>query len=198
MDKLTFTMLKDASYAIRMEAAQSLIKLGPPHAPETDPEAYLKAARPYNEGVTSRLKAEKDDRVKIWLLVLTLMYDDKQAEPAVSKIAAYLKVENPPVQINALQALSLLGTNAKPVLTPIRETLRVHDQLVSAAAVTCLMALGATAKPAIPDLEQLQSAAKDEELKKAYGRAITVIRSAVDAPPQPPKKDPPKKDPPKK
>src|SRR5690349_3530314 len=73
MDKLVLVLLKDQSAAVRMEAMQSMIVLGPPHT--DNPAAYPKLVAPYLEEINRRLKTEKDHGVKIWLYLVQMMYD---------------------------------------------------------------------------------------------------------------------------
>ena len=79
MDKLIFKLIRDPSAAVRMEACHSLVLLGPPYT--QDPNNYPAVAKPYIDIVSARVKGlELDPSVKVWLMLLHIMYDDRELD----------------------------------------------------------------------------------------------------------------------
>jgi hypothetical protein len=199
MDKLVYALLKDDSAAVRMEAMQSMIVLGPPYT--TNPALYPKLVAPYLEEINQRLKLEKDDTVKIWLYVVQMMYDDRTVEGKdgnMVKIAGYLSAKEDALKVQALGALAILGPRAKPVVIDITQCVKDPESSVVIAALTTLVTMGSAAKFALGDLQKQLVITKDKDLKKTFEEAIKIIKEGR-AEPEPEKKDDPKKkDEPKK
>jgi len=223
MDKLVFTMLKDPSAVVRMEVAQSLLVLGPPSG-GNDPKAYVTEVKPYLDALLFRLKdakdkGETDNGVRIWLLVIQMMYDDRTIDTNIQKIAYYINAVEVAVRIHALNALALLGPRAQLASSEIRGAIFQKEPTVVVAAAECLVAMGFDGKYALPDLERLKAdlearlkttrgvagtpnefiekkaEADDKLLKTAIENAIKIITTAKK---EEPKKEEPKKDPAKK
>jgi hypothetical protein len=192
MDKLVFALLKDPSAAVRMEAMQSMIVLGPPHT--TDPAAYPKLVAPYLAEIDRRLKAEKDHGVKIWLYLVQMMYDGGTIKENTKKIAEYLSGNDDNLKVQALNALAVLGPQAKEVLVEITDCLKMMPVEVPAAAISCILSMGNTGRYALDELEKLQKTTPNKDLKKLAEEAIKALKTLKNEPAAPPKKD----DPPKK
>jgi HEAT repeat protein len=188
MSKLMHTLLKDDSAAVRMEALQSLIVLGPPHV--TKSSDYGNVIKPYLAILTSRLKDEKDPGAKIWLRVVTMMYDDRAIAANVKEIAKAIIAPDPNLRVQALNALAVVGPKAKPVVEEITGALgQMENPPVVIAAASCLVTMGDAGKSAIPELEKWAAATKDadpkskvlKEQQKAilhpiYTRAIAALK----------------------
>jgi hypothetical protein len=176
MDKLVFTLLKDPSMMVRLEACQALLVLGPPNTP--DSKAYVAEVGPYLNAVTQRIaKDEKDTGVRIWLLVVEMMYDDRSFEKNVPTIARFVESAEVGNRIHALNALGVLGARAQPALPEVRRALLQQDGTVVVSAIACLIAMGEAGKDAIGDLERLQKETKDEVIKKLAEGAIASIKA---------------------
>ncbi|OWK36606.1 hypothetical protein FRUB_09169 [Fimbriiglobus ruber] len=179
-------MLKDTSNIVRMEAATSLLLIGPPFVVEKgdNPNAlteYEKAVQPLLDGpggLIARLKVEKDPTVKVWIMMVSISYDDRLIDETITKIAAYAGAPEAATRIQALMALGLLGPRAKAALPQIRDSLQQKEPVVVANAISCLTLLGDEAKPAIPDLEKLKAETKIDPLKELASKAIDSIRTA--------------------
>jgi HEAT repeat protein len=190
MDKLVYALLKDDSAAVRMEAMQSMIVLGPPYT--TNPAAYPALVAPYLTEINQRLKLEKDDTVKIWLYVVQMMYDDRSVDANMKKIAEFLTAREDALKVQALGALAILGPRARPVVADITQCIKDPEQTVAVAALTTLVTMGGAAKFALGDLEKQLAATKDKDLKKTFEQAIKIIKEGK-VEPEPKKKDDPKK-----
>lgn len=193
MKKLVFDLLKDHSAAVRMEAMQSMIVLGPPHTANS--AEYPKLVAPYLAEINQRLKLEKDDTVKIWLYVVQMMYDDRAVDGKdgnMRKIAEYLTAKEDVLKVQALGALAVLGPRARPVVADVIQCTRDPDRTVVVSALTTLVTMGGAAKFALDDLRKQQAAATDKDLKQLFESAIKIITEGK-AEPDPEKKDEPKK-----
>jgi HEAT repeat protein len=165
-------MADDSSAAVRMEAVQSLVLLGPP---EVAPELYAEKVTPFYDAVKARLKNEKDKTVVIWLYMLQMRLNGADLnEETIKKVTAFLDDPLPAVRVHALTALGLMGDKARPALGGIARALDSSDGYVVAAAITSLAALGKTAEPVLPDLMKLTQS-KDEVLKALATEAIAII-----------------------
>jgi HEAT repeat protein len=193
MHRLVFDLLKDECAAVRMEAMQSMIVLGPPYT--ANPAAYPKLVAPYLAEINQRLRLEKDDTVKIWLYVAQMMYDDRTVDGKdgnMRRIAEYLAAREDALKVQALGALAVLGPRAKPVLAEITQCVRDPEPTVVYAALTTLVTMGSAAKFALGDLQKQQAAVKDKDLKQLFETAIKIIKDGKNEP-GPEKKDDPKK-----
>jgi HEAT repeat protein len=194
---LAGTFLKDPAAAVRLDAVQALILLGPPayrpgNPATNDPGDYALKVKPYLDPTVAQLKVEKDKGIQIWLTLLVMKYDGSQVTDAnVRQIANHVSGDNPYPRVQALAALAMLGPVAKPAVPAITGALSSTDPETLGAALNTVTALGETAKPAVPELEKLKAGAKDEWVQKAAGYAIDVIQGKVkpgDPPPAAPKK----------
>jgi HEAT repeat protein len=193
MDKLVFALLKDDSSAVRLEAMQSMIVLGPPHT--KDPAEYPKVIARYLEEIALRQKLEKDHTVKIWLYLVEMMYDDRAIEGNIHKIAEYLNSDDNNQRLQALNALAVVGPLARPALGEIIDCLKHPDpeRDVPVAAIYTLLAMREAARYALDDLVKLEETTKDEDLKRLFGEAIKYIREGKTELEQRKKDDPKKK-----
>jgi HEAT repeat protein len=204
LNALSTDYLKDASAAVRVEAAQSLILLGPPgYRPPNpnnpaDPGDYAVKVKPYLDAAVSALKVEKDKGAQIWLQFLVMRYDGSQVtESNVRAIANHIAGDDLDARVQALNALVMLQDKAVPAVPAITGLLKSDDPSTRAMAINTLTALGPVAKSALPELERLKTTEKEDQLKKAAEYAADVItgkvKPAVPAagapmPPMPPKK----------
>ena len=183
---LRFMLEHDKSAAVRLEAANSLILLGPPAF--TTAADYLKAIHPSFDLATTRLTgktvdgkkaAREDDRtVQVWLYVLQMMLDDRVIKDTMPKVAEYLQDQSLVVRAQTLNALASMGAQSEPVLPQVRECLKTYkDQpILMAAVMRVLVAMGKNvAGGVVPDLEEFAKETKDEELKKLTLETIDAL-----------------------
>jgi HEAT repeat protein len=184
MKGLANTLLRDDSAAVRLEAAQALILLGPPAYKQDNPADYVQAIRPFLDPVLARQKVEKDKAVQIWLQVLVMRYDGSQlTDSNVLKLAESVTNPDPAARYHALTALGMLGEKARPAVPKMAQALSFEEPELVATALTALAALGEHARAALPDLGRLRGATKDEALKAAVGETIDIITGKKKPPP---------------
>ena len=173
-------LLKDPSKAVRLEAIQSQLLLGPPTS--KDPDQYVKEAQPHIDEVLRRLgpgtdkaPAEKDPSVRLWLHALVLMYDDRQAAAAVKEMAAAVTALDPAVRVQGLTALTVCGPLAGRAVEEVRLALRAKEPEVAKAAVMCLLRMGAEGRKAVADLQAVAAAGSDDELKRMAAEVARLL-----------------------
>ena len=173
-------LLKDPSKAVRLEAIQSLLLLGPP--PPRDPDLYEKEAQPFIDEMVKRLDkgtdkapGEKDPSVRLWLHTLLLSYDVRQAATAMKELTAAVTAADRTTRVQGLTALTVCGPLSAGALTEVRAALRAAEPDVAKAAVMCLLRMGIEGRKAVGDLQQLAASATDEELKKMATEAARLL-----------------------
>ncbi len=187
MSTLNLRMIRDPSAAVRAEACQALVVLGPPRP--ANPADYPAKAGPFIKTISDRLAAEKDTAVKIWLQLLIVMYDDRQFDTVLKSLGTQAASAEPAVRVQALQALALLGPKARPALASVTGAMFQPDDkaYVAATAVNTLMSMGDEARAGLADLERLEAETKNENLKKLVTKALKTLRkgkpAAVATPP---------------
>lgn len=188
MQALVNTLLKDDSAAVRLEAVQSLILLGPPAY--KDPSEYPALIKPYLTPVMDRQKVEKDKAVQIWLQVLVMRYDGTQlTDQNILKLAESISSTDPAARYHALTALGMLGPQAKPAVPQIAAALAFDEPDLVIAALATLATLGEHANQALPELHRFKGLVKDEGLKQVVDETIDVVSGKKK--PQPPAPPPP-------
>lgn len=182
VEKLLNTFLNDKSAAVRLQAAQSLIALGPPT--NSNPQEYIKTVKPWLNILAEKLKtdnkSERDPTVRIWLMVVTIMYDDRSTDQNVERITAQLVDGDTSIKLNALGALSLLGPKAKNAMVEVRKLLHDKDPALVMGAIGAIMAQGEDAKYSISDFEKAIEAAKDPVLRDILRRGLSTIRQQAE------------------
>lgn len=109
--------LSDSCLAVRIEAAQSLLFLGPPARPE-DLEREKQI-------LLQRIVAEPDKVLALWLRVCLIRLEPSLLTPKnIEPIAAALRSTEHRVRVNAADALALMGPAAKDRAGDLREGLR--------------------------------------------------------------------------
>lgn len=180
MDKLAKTLLADKSGTVRMEAVQGLLQIGPPYV--EDVNKYGEAIEPYVKIVTARLKtdaqSEREPAVRIWLLTLHAMYDDRTMDPNVDKIAGYLQENEPELRVQALNALTVIGPRAKGALAQVRGCLKAKEIAVITNAVEAMLAIGEEHRTtAILEIERQSSATQDKDMRAFYESVAKALRA---------------------
>jgi HEAT repeat protein len=180
MDKLAKTLLADKSGTVRMEAVQGLLQIGPPYV--EDPNKYGEAIEPYVKIVTARLKtdaqSEREPAVRVWLLTLHAMYDDRTMDPTVDKLAGYLQEKDPELRVQSLNALTLIGPRAKGALPQVRECLKAAELPVVTNAVEAMLAIGEEHRTtAILEIERQMNATPNKDLRAFYESVAKALRA---------------------
>jgi hypothetical protein len=124
LNRLAGTFAKDESAAVRMEALQSLVLLGPPWAGpakgKTPPTIDWKSATFVADRMRERLgmaktksPVESDIQLEIWCRVVLMRFDPKEINDSnLDAVAKHLEARDLGAKLQALQALSLFGEEA--------------------------------------------------------------------------------------
>jgi HEAT repeat protein len=183
MTKLADVFAKDVSAAVRMEALQALMMLGPPWAEVKKPDAKTappidtKSAKVIIDYMKHRVGdpktktpgLEKDKQVEIWARLVLMRFDAKEInEENLEAFARYLTGSEVGVKIQALQAIAMMGETGAKKLDAVVRLLSEKDQplQLTVATVQVLQAMGAGAKPALPDLRKFAAETKKEAATK--------------------------------
>lgn len=173
----------DECAAVRMEALQGLVKLGPPWAEvrkkddktpivikTSDAAIICKFMRARIGDPKAKLQPlEKDKQVEIWARLVLMRFDPKEVnEENLDAFAKFLSGAEVGVKAQALNALAMLGEGATKKVTDILRLVENKDENVQVqiAAVNALGAIGAGAKEALPSLRKLLADTKAELPKK--------------------------------
>ena len=177
----------DSSLAVRREAANSLILVGPVSA------AQQKLWRTTLDNV---LKSEKDRGIAGLVRVAIIKNDPagvKGNEQLVSAITTQLLAPEPAARSEACQALGMLG---EPVSKTAQDLLDIvtnpkEDNSVVAAAIMAVATMKSRAALTTPVLKKVSESHKNDEVKAFAKEAVRVLE-ARDMNPVPPPVVPPK------
>jgi hypothetical protein len=190
LSRLAGALAKDKSAAVRMEALQSLVLLGPPWAEirKPDDKKPLKIDWAKASDVADRMRhrvglgkgkepVETDKQLEIWCRVVLMRFDEKElaGETHLNAIAEHLKVGADGPKLQALQALGLFGERAGSQIDKVVVVLDDDDPLVLATALNTVAAMGEKGRPALDKLkarekywmEKRDKRKQDEDFKKA-------------------------------
>jgi HEAT repeat protein len=173
----------DECAAVRMEALQGLVKLGPPWAEvrkkddktpvvikTADSAIICKFMRARIGDPKAKLQPlEKDKQVEIWARLVLMRFDPKEVnEENLDAFAKFLTGAEVGVKAQALNALAMLGEGASKKVLDIMRLIENKGENVQVqfAAVNALGAIGAGAKEALPPLRKLLAETKAELPKK--------------------------------
>jgi len=192
LNKLSGILAHDVSAAVRMEALQSLVILGPPWAaglkaaPKAPPVINQKGADYVADSMRVRLGLpaggagapvgvaklkllEEDKQLEIWCRVVLMRFDPKEINLVnMTAIANHLQSPELGPKIQALQALAMFGEEAAAKVDAVVKLLDENDTLVLTSALTALGSMGVKAQGAIPALEAMEKkwGMKRDERKK--------------------------------
>jgi HEAT repeat protein len=182
LQALAGTLAKDVSVAVRMEALQALVLLGPPWAEVRKPDDKMppkinqKSADFVAEAMRARIGGgkskvvETDKQVEIWCRVVLMRFDPKEInDEQLSAIARHCLAKDAGPKIQALQALGLFGEQAGSKADAVVAVLDDDDLIVITTAINTLASMGVKAQGAIPALETLEKKLiklREETLKK--------------------------------
>jgi hypothetical protein len=180
---LANTLAKDVSAAVRMEALQSLVVLGPPWAGPVPPGGKVAPKINWEGGkvVTEAMRArlglgkskpvETDRQIEIWCRVVLMRFDEKEiTDENLKAVSRHLDPKGEiGVKLQALQALTLFGEMAGSQADAVVRVIDDPDALVVNQALTTLATMGVKAQGAIPELEKLEKKwadLRDKRLKE--------------------------------
>jgi hypothetical protein len=174
----------DTCAAVRAEAANSLLLMGPVAAPQL---------RIWRSTIELSLKNEKDKAVLLWTRVALLRNDpaeSKKYEPHLNAIASLLANPEPMARAEATRALGVLGEEASAKLQELLDvaTNPKENPLVVAGAISAVSSMRTQAKTTIPLLQKIKETHQNDEVKKVASEAIDILMGKRD-----PKKEPAKK-----
>ena len=188
-------LIKDDSAAVRLEAMQALVVLGPPVVKGTAPDPKTlgktidvyatdaKATEPFVKLIKARLApspkkggeapptglVEPNRQVEIWARVALMRFEPAEINAEnLDGIAKYIHGTDYGAKIQALAALGMLGDVGARRIDDVVKALAADDPTVVYGAVSALASMGPAGKPAIPELEKLKARGKTEDEKKYY------------------------------
>lgn len=183
---------RDPSAAVRMEALQSLMLLGPPWADvkkkdaKENPPIKVKEAEEIVKFMKVRvgdpkLKTtglEKDKQVEIWARLVLMRFDPKEInEDNLEAFAKHLSGGDIGVKVQALQAIAMMGELAGKKVDSVARLLedKALPMQLTLVTVQTLAAMGAGAKPAIPKLKEFLTEVNKtiDKLKDEEGKMKT-------------------------
>jgi HEAT repeat protein len=173
--------LLDRSVNVRLEAAKSLLALGPLSI--KDPLEYIEKTKKPLEAIDKAVRFEggkgpktnargatPDRGMYVWVLLLQVMYDDRQANANLLELARLVKEPDGPkadeVRLFALQALGVGGGllqnptlekgTVEKVVKAVADALAYeHEPVLQYTALQTLAMIGKTADPALPAVEKV-------------------------------------------
>lgn len=173
---------KDPSAAVRMEAMQALMLLGPPWAEikkpgdKANPPIKTEAAASIIKFIKYRVGdpklklvgLEKDKQVEIWARLVLMRFDPKEInEDNLDAFARHLTQPDIGVRIQALQAIAFMGETGARKLDAVTNLLWDKEQplQLTVATVQVLEAMGGGAKPALPKMRQFVADVRKDAAK---------------------------------
>lgn len=164
-----FAILKsDTCAAVRREAVNSLIALGPVDG---------KQQKEWRTGLDNVFKFEKDKSVILWTRVCILRNDPsgvKGNENHLNEVAKLLLAPEPGAKIESCQALALLGEEAVSKLQGLLDVLTTigEDPAVIVAAILAVTNMSSKDNVIVPHLQKLKMEHKNEDVRLVATDAI--------------------------
>lgn len=185
LEALTGTCIKDHSAAVRVEAFQSLVLLGPPVKPRNPgetkpPEINKEQAARFLSAMKAQLSREKDQQVEAWARLAIMRFDpDKEInDKSLTELAQIIVKGNTMAKFHALNAISLLGERAERQLKTIVEALQNKEPVIVDAAVRALTAMPLAAKQVLPELKARLEARPEPYFHELLKIATKIIEEA--------------------
>jgi HEAT repeat protein len=180
---------KDVCAQVRLEAAVSILTLGPP-AKEEDRAAI---AAPLRTACNDR-----DPVVSIWARVGVMRFH-KVTDDQLSMLAAALKNPRLYVRLHAVRAFGVIGPEAR---TRVGDLIDLLDDREDETVLLAVMALGYIGEPSRRVFTALEKLAKDPDerpaIKQAADEAIKALKGEQNKPKKPAGQPEPKKPEPRK
>lgn len=213
---LSTTLANDKSAAVRLEAMQAIVRLGPPFQPRPEGAPALKdvkdvkdapkvndeAVKGFVTAIKKRITPDKTGKapetekvVEIWCRLAVIRLDLKElSDENLGAIARHLADKDVTIRLQALTAFAVMGESGVKKMSDVMRVLEDKNPVVVEAALKTLVAMGPEAKGAISAIEGLKARPGTKEEQEAYKKwaddAIRMIKmggKAAEAPP-PPKK----------
>lgn len=214
LNTLATTLLNDPAAAVRLEAMQAVVVLGPPFQPRPEGAPLLKDVKDPKEGPKANEEAvkgfvaaikrrlapgkagkpvETEKAVEIWCRLAVMRLDPKEVgDENLGAIARHLTRDEKDVivKLQALTAFSLMGELAVRRINDIARALDDPHPVVVEAALKALVAMGPEAKGAIANIEAIKGRGKEKEEKEMYTKWADDAIKMIKAPkaPEAPKK----------
>lgn len=198
--------LKDRSLGVRLEAAKSLLALGPPFSKDPlkfaemtkDARVHIEEVVKFESGKGPKANARgavPDRSMYVWALLLQLMYDDRKIQENIRELTKLVKEPDGPnadqVRLFAIQALGAAGS-IFPVLVEQDRALADKDKVAAKAVAAVTDALQYKHEPAL-----IYTAMNSLALiGKSADAAVPALQKIADEKPKPPPPDSPKGTPP--
>jgi HEAT repeat protein len=209
LQALAGNLAKDESVAVRMEALQALVMLGPPWetakkaGDKTPPKINQKAADFVADAMRARLgigmgktktkEVEMDKQLEIWCRVVLMRFDPMKEinDENLGAIARHCSAKDDGPKVQALQALAIFGEQAAPKVDSVVSTLDSDNPLVLSTALSALASMGVKAEGAIPELEKQEKRwlkiredkmienLKDKKFAEAYDKLMQKEKDQV-------------------
>lgn len=160
--------LSDPCLAVRREVVQSLMMIGVP----PDPAAITTLKSMINKHALK----DRDKGVQIWSrtylmrLDKTLM-DDKN----LTVLAEYIKDKDPGVVVEAIQALTVFGTDARSKIPDIAAALNRDEPPCVWTALLALASFGTFAEKTLPQIQAIAQSHKEESFRKLAREVALVV-----------------------
>ncbi len=163
--------LLDTCQQVRIEAAQSLVLLGPPGSAE-DKSSVIARLRQAAD------KPGEDKTVRIWCHVGVMRMTGKVEGKHLAFIRKMLDDPILGVRCQAARALGVMGPSAKEAVPDLVAALNDRDVIMIAWAATALGQIGKPANAAVPALEKVAKKYETEhpDLKAGAQAAIAAIK----------------------
>jgi HEAT repeat protein len=158
-----YRALKDSATRVRMQAVQSLARLGPPA------DATLRLG--LEKELEPVAKADPDPTVQIWAQMAVMSLNQKTEDWRIAAISKMLSSPDLAARIQAAQALCALGARAKKELPRIQFALNDPDPGVVGWSIMALSRMGKTALPAAEALRKIANDPMQSEALKSSARA---------------------------
>jgi len=199
---LAEVLAKDRSAAVRLEAYQSIVTLGPPWegplgkappgGPPPQPKVDAKTVAVLVAAIKKQLLpapgsptgvVEKDKQVDVLARMALMRLDPKEYnDDNLNAVAKYIAGPDTGPKLQALNVLGLMGDAGAKRIDDVVKALSAADPEVAAAAVKALVQIGDKAKGAIPFIEKLKDRPGTKEEKEFWARltdqAVKLIKEA--------------------
>lgn len=194
-------LASDDCAAVRLEALQSLLLLGPPWAAvrkaddKTPPPIKADSAAVivgYMKKRVGDLKArpkpippsEKDKQVEILARLVLMRFDPSEVnDDNIDALAAFLSGNDMAAKIQAITAFAVIGEMAARKVNDVVRLMEDKDSPLplTVATIQALMSMGAGAKPALPNLKKmLEEKKKPLAEKKAEIEKLEAAKKPID------------------
>jgi HEAT repeat protein len=189
-------LAKDECAAVRLEALQSILLIGPPWAAtrkpddKTPPPIEPKSAAVIVKYMRARVgdpnakpkpipPTEKDKQVEILARLVLMRFDPKEiSDENIDALASFLTGNDVAAKIQAITAFAVVGEMAARKVNDVVRLMEDKESPLplTVASIQALMAMGAGAKPALPNLQKM----RDEKQKELKAKELELAKKKDD------------------